>query len=93
MAKIKPSVRPTETYTESNFLRVHTYSRPRERVDRLVTIEHLSYTADPSGEAGSGWRCETIVDGEPMSGEDALFIAETYAQEHDIPVIYECHSE
>ena len=38
MAKIKPSVRPTETYTEPNFLRVHTFSRPREQVDRLVIV-------------------------------------------------------
>ena len=93
MAKIKPSVRPTETYTEPNFLRVHTFLRPRECSDRLVTIEHLSYAADVSQAGALGWQCKTIVDREPMSAEDALFIARNYAQEHEIPVIYECHSD
>jgi hypothetical protein len=93
MARIEPSVRPTETYTEPDFIRVHTYLRPREHADRLATIEHLSYSAEASPGRGSGWRCETIVDGEPMSQEDALFIAESYAREHGIPVIYECHSD
>lgn len=93
MAKIKPSLRPTETYTESNFLRVHTFRTPRDQAGRLVTIEHLSYSPDPADSGGSGWRCETIVDGEPIGHKDALFIAENYAQEHGIPVIYECHSD
>jgi hypothetical protein len=89
MPRFKPSIRPTETYTEPNFLRVHTASTEPSNVARRVTIEHLCYSAD----GGSGWRCETIVDGEAMSKEDALFIARSYAVEHRIPVIYECHSE
>jgi len=28
-----------------------------------------------------------------MSKEDAMFIARNYAIEHNVPVIYECHSE
>ena len=56
---------------------------------RLVTIEHLSYRADE----GAGWRCATIVDREPMSKEDARFIAHSYAERNDVPVIYECHSD
>ena len=40
-----------------------------------------------------GWNCTTIVDGEAMSKEDAMFIARNYAIEHNVPVIYECHSE
>jgi len=95
MVKVKPSVRPTETYTESNFLRLHTYACPRAHSARLVTIEHLCYRAQDAngGGAGSGWHCETIVDGEEMSREDALFIAKTYAAQNNVPVIYECHSE
>lgn len=94
MARVKPSIRPTETYTEPNFLRVHTAQPPRANGSRLATIEHLSYKAANDGSAGrSGWRCETIVDGEAMSREDAMFIARNYAQQNDIPVIYECHSD
>jgi hypothetical protein len=94
MVRVKPSIRPTETYTEPNFLRLHTV--PAEE-GRLVTIEHLSYKAGEQNGTGkpgvSGWSCQTVVDGEAMSKEDALFIARSYAKENRIPVIYECHSD
>jgi hypothetical protein len=96
MAAVEPSIRPTETYTESNFLRLHTCAGLHERESRLVTIEHLRYEPQPAdGGRGvaTGWRCETLVDREAMTKEDALFIARTYAMQNDIPVIYECHSD
>jgi hypothetical protein len=37
---MKPSIRPTETYTEPNFLRLHTAGQTDEL--RVVTIEHLA---------------------------------------------------
>lgn len=92
--RIKTSLRPTETYTEPDFLRLYTApigdndARGRD-VLRLATIEHLT-----SGNSGNpGFRCETIVDGEEMTRADALMIARGYAAEHGIPVIYECHSD
>lgn len=91
MARFKPSIRPTETYTEPNFLRVFTAGTEALHV-RVATIEHLSYRAANSG-GRSGWNCSTIVDGEAMSKEDALFIARSYALEHKVPVIYESHAE
>ena len=93
MAKVKPSIRPTETYTEPNFVRVYT-AAARGAGDRIATIEHLCYSAvaRPNG-ARAGWHCATIVDGEAMSREDALFIARSYAVQNDIPVIYESHGE
>lgn len=90
MARVKPSIRPTETYTEPNFLRVYTAGSPGHG-ERVATIEHLSYSAT-GGNGRSGWCCTTIVDGEAMSKEDAMFIARSYAVEHEIPVIYECHA-
>jgi hypothetical protein len=92
MARVKPSIRPTETYTEPNFVRVYTAPGAEARDERLATIEHLSYSA-ANGAGRAGWACSTIVDGEAMSKEDALFIARNYAIEHGVPVIYECHSE
>ena len=91
MATVKPSIRPTETYTEPNFLRVYTAGQVESRSERLATIEHLSYSA-AGGKSRSGWSCTTIVDGEAMSKEDAMFIARSYAVEHNIPVIYESHA-
>jgi hypothetical protein len=92
MARVKPSIRPTETYTEPNFLRVFTAEQPATPGQRLATIEHLAYSAK-GGAGRSGWSCITIVDGEAMSKEDAMFIARSYAVEHGIPVIYECHAD
>jgi len=90
MARVKPSIRPTETYTEPNFLRVYTAGQTAPQAERVATIEHLSYSAAGGGKRG--WSCTTIVDGEAMSKEDAMFIARSYAVEHDIPVIYESHA-
>jgi hypothetical protein len=90
MVRVKPSIRPTETYTEPNFIRVYTASGPGGQ--RLATIEHLSYDAQ-KGRGRAGWSCQTIVDGEAMTKEDALFIARNYAVANSIPVIYECHGD
>jgi hypothetical protein len=90
-ARVQPSIRPTETYTEPNFLRVYTAGSQATHADRVATIEHLSYSA-ANGSGRSGWSCTTIVDGESMTTEDAMFIARNYALQHDIPVIYECHA-
>jgi hypothetical protein len=92
MAKIKPSMRSTETYTESNFLRVQTRAES-SGAECAVTIEHLSYHSPAAGASVCGWRCLTIVDDESMSKEDAIFIAKAYAVENSIPVIYESHNE
>jgi hypothetical protein len=91
VARLKPSIRPTETYTEPNFLRVYTAAVKTGVC--LATIEHLAYTANTDARRPSGWQCQTIVDGEAMSREDALFIARSYATQHDIPVIYESHRD
>jgi hypothetical protein len=92
MARVKPSLRPTETYTEPNFLRVYTAAPAQPGGHRLATIEHLSYRATDGASRG-GWSCATLVDCEAMSKEDALFIARSYALEHDVPVIYESHAD
>lgn len=93
MTRTRPSIRPTETYTESNFIRLHTAARDGGTTAlRTVTIEHLRYEARAHDTPG-GWRCATIVDCEAMSRDDALFIADAYARENGIPVIYECHSD
>ena len=92
MARLKPSIRSTETYTESNFLRVQTQAlKPGDL--RVATIEHLCYDAEKAAEPHGGWHCHTIVDFEEMSKEDALFIAKAYALENGIPVIYESHAD
>ena len=88
MARLKPSVRSTETFTEANFLRLQTEGTEGE--ENLVTLEHFSYSAPDSEKPG--WSCLTIVDAEKMSRDDAVFIARSYARENGVPVIYESHA-
>jgi hypothetical protein len=90
MANLRPSLRSTETYTETNFLRLYTADLEATST-RLVTLEHFSYRAGE--ESSGGWSCLTIVDAEKMSRKDAVFIARRYAAENDIPVIYECNEQ
>jgi hypothetical protein len=85
MTRIRPSLRSTATFTESNFLRLHTGSGSGAEVP--VTLEHFSSAPPVNGRPG--WSCRTIVDGEKMTRADALFIAQRYAAENGIPVIYE----
>ena len=85
MAKIRPRLRSSSTYTETNFLRLHADGAdPKES---LVTLEHFAYAPPVNGRPG--WSCRTIVDGEKMSRADAVFIAKRYAAENGIGVIYE----
>jgi hypothetical protein len=93
MTTIKPSMRSTETYTESNFLRLCTEHIDGPPPSRRATIEHFRYRVDAEAGQPSGWQCRTIVDNEVMSKDDAVFIARAYAEENRIPVIYESHGE
>jgi hypothetical protein len=85
MAKIRPSLRSTATFTETNFLRLH--AAGGNPADSLVTLEHFAYSASSGDQPG--WSCRTIVDAEKMSRADGVFIAQRYATENGIPVIYE----
>ena len=90
MPTVIPEMRFTETFTQSNFLRVHTYTDTQRSVT-LATIEHMSDSAGASGL--QPWSCDTLIEDEPMSMDDAMFIARDYAEKHDVPVIYTLHEE
>ena len=91
MARVQPDVRPTETFTENNFLRVHTFRHPQDAAVTLATLEHLFYGPDTARAGNSAWQCKTVIENEPLSRDDAMFIARSYAEEMQIPVIYEAH--
>jgi hypothetical protein len=85
MAKVRPSLRSSSTYTETNFLRLHTEAA--KGAEAVVTLEHFAYAPPVNGQPG--WSSRIIIDGEKMSRADAVFIAKRYAAENGIPVIYE----
>jgi hypothetical protein len=91
MPKLKPSIRPGETYTEPNFLRVHTVARAEPSTERPRPSSTPLY--QPKGRRPKpGWNCDDRRRRGDVQ-EDAMFIARNYAIEHNVPVIYECHSE
>jgi len=88
MAKVRPSLRSSSTYTETNFLRLHAEGpKGPKGSEAVVTLEHFAYAPPVNGQPG--WSCRMIVDGEKMSRADAVFIAKRYAAENGIGVIYE----
>jgi hypothetical protein len=91
MPRVQPDVRPTETFTENNFLRVHTFPDEQPTGLTLANVEHLFYGPDPQQGDKLCWQCKTVAENEPLSRDDAMFIARAYAKEMDIPVIYEAH--
>src|SRR5213075_2592862 len=56
MARLKPSIRESETYTEPNFVRVYTAAHGEASGERLATVEHLSYRPKGDGQK-PGWNC------------------------------------
>jgi hypothetical protein len=89
MAKLLPSLRSTDTYTESNFLFLHSLKGTDQQ--RKVTLEHFCRARNAGN--GAGWSCQTIIDAEMMTRDDAVFIAQSYASRNDIPVIYESYTD
>ena len=68
------------------------HGRAARSAGTTARYDRASRRTAPQAAAGRGWSCTTIVDGEAMTKEDAMFIARSYAVENDIPVIYECHA-
>ena len=77
-------VRPYEfqQIEDPNYLKVHTYPRPTDRTVRLALVEWI---AGRSGDLA----CKRLVNRKPISHEDAMAYAKRFAEEFEVPVIYE----
>jgi len=89
MTQLLPSLRSTDTYTETNFLFLHTLRGTGAQWK--VTLEHFCRATGSNNQAG--WSCQTIIDAEMMTWDDAVFIAQNYASQNDVPVIYKSHTD
>lgn len=87
--RIKPDLESGDTYTESNFLRVHTYVKSEDPPSRVATIEHMFNTEEEADASGPGWHIRTLVQGKPLSHEQAMHFGMRYASAKQIPLIYE----
>ena len=87
--KIKPDLDSGDTYTESNFLRVHTYVKTADSRRRVATIEHM-FNSDEQVDIGRAmWHIRTLVQAKPLSHEQAMDFGMRYAAAKKIPLIYE----
>ena len=87
--EIKPDLDSGDTYTESNFLRVHTYVKPDQNRCRVATIEHMFNSEGEIDTSSSMWHIRTLVQSKPLSHEQAMDFGMRYAAAKQIPLIYE----
>lgn len=86
---VKPDLDSGETYTEPNFLRVHTYVKSNGAEKRLATIEHMFNSTDIVDPHEPAWHIRTLVQSKPLSHEQAMDFGRRYAAAKNIPTIYE----
>lgn len=87
--KILPALGAGETYTDPDFLLVQTSTdcdgESRTVIDRM-------FAAKREDDTGS-WVCKTITLRTEMSHEAAVEVARVYAEENQVPVVYEQHDD
>ena len=86
---VKPDLDSGDTYTEANFLRVHTYVRTNGADKRVATFEHMFNGTDIVDPEQPAWHIRTLVQSKPLSHEQAMDFGRRYATAKNIPVIYE----
>jgi len=86
-AKVLPALEPGETYTDQDFLLVQTNTgsdgQTTADIERMFTMKRE--------DDEERWGFKTVTSMTKMSREDAMILAQAYAESHDIPVIYEQH--
>lgn len=87
-AKILPALDAGETYTDPDFLLVQTSTDSEG--ESVAEIDRM-FSAKREDDTGS-WVCKTITQRTKMSHQAAMELARIYAQQKEIPVIYERHT-
>jgi hypothetical protein len=80
---------PATSCPETDYVRVHTYSDPLDDTITLATIERV--VEKPRGAARAAAvikRVRTLITRKPMSPEQAIDLATSYAEHKKIPVVY-----
>jgi len=87
--KIRPDLDSGDTYTESNFLRIHTYVKSEDPHHRVATIEHMFNSDEEVDPTQPSWHIRTLVQAKPLTHEKAMDFGMRYAAAKKIPLIYE----
>jgi len=67
---------------DPRYLKVHTYPRPTDRTVRLALIEWIEGGA-------TDVTYKRLISRKPMSHDDAMAYAKRFAEQFDVPLIYQ----
>jgi hypothetical protein len=79
---------PPLSYPEQDYVRVHTYADPADDTVTLATIERIVDKTKVTEDAPPRKRIKTLIMRQPMSPNEALDLATSYASRKQIPVVY-----
>lgn len=87
--RIVPALGAGETYTEPDFLLVQTNTNTEGKSHSVIDRMFAAKREDDTG----SWVCKTLTARTMMSHEEAVKVAEAYAKQHGVPVVYEQHDD
>ena len=76
------------SYPEQDYVRVHTCTDPLDDTVTLATIERIVDKTKVTEEAPERKRIKTLIERQPMTQDEALVLATSYAERKGIPVVY-----
>jgi hypothetical protein len=79
---------PPLAYPEQDYVRVHTCAHPADDTLTLATIERIVDKTNVTEDAPVRKRIKTLIVRQPMSPNEALDLATSYAERKQIPVVY-----
>jgi hypothetical protein len=81
---------PVTGCRETDYVRVHTYSHPFDDTVTLATIERVIEKANAAAtrQPNTPKRVKTLLTRQPMSPDQAIVLATSYAERKKIPVVY-----
>ncbi|HEX5049122.1 MAG TPA: hypothetical protein VFX89_18565 [Gammaproteobacteria bacterium] len=79
---------PPMSYSEKDYVRVHTCTDPLDDTVTLATIERIVDKTNITEEAPARKRIKTLIERQPMTPDEALGLATSYAERKGIPVVY-----
>ena len=84
------SAQAAQSWPETDYVRVRTCSDPFDDTVTLATIERVVEKANAAAtrEPHAPKRVKTLLERRPMSPDEALVLATSYAERKKIPVVY-----
>ena len=79
---------PPMSYPEQDYVRVHTCSDPMDDTVTLATIERIVDKTNVTDDAPTRKRIKALIVRQPMTQDEALGLATSYAERKGIPVVY-----